>query len=51
MRIRASGLNNREGDLGTRSPVKQVGILRGETAGETDALFIGARKHTCPLSA
>lgn len=45
------GLNNREHDLGTRSKVKQVGNLRGEAAGETDALFICAIKQKCPLSA
>lgn len=51
MKIRASGINNREQNLGTRRTDKQVGVLRGQTAGEKDALFICVRKHTCPLSA
>lgn len=38
-RIRARRLNNRELDLGARSPDKQVGIITGQTAGETDSLF------------
>lgn len=50
IRIRAVWLNNRERDLGSRSPDKQVTNLKGETAWETDALFFCASKHTCPLS-